>query len=170
MPPMTLDMHASSGSQTTADSSTGSRCVDVIQPASQHISGSAPTVGGGAGIPGHGGTSQPALPLRVADDIPLGRVDENTPPPSVQAASLPRERFSQPPAVSNVVGAVAANHIPEHYDGEDTDRVAALTAVAEAVVRQITAAAAPLILASTDNVQEPAGVDTAREHVSATTL
>ena len=172
-------------SQTFADSSTGSQCVVDTQPTSQHISGSTPAVGGGAGIPGHVGTSQPVLPLRVSNDRPLVGVDENAvaastaaagshgalPPPD-SASSSPHESFSQlqDPA-SNVVVAAADNLIPDHHDDKDPDQVTSTpSAAADDVAHQSTAAAVPPTLASTDNVEEQSSVDTGKDHVSTATL
>jgi len=175
--PLTLDIHSVSGVEMTADGSTTSP-VNTIQPSSHHSSGSAPVVGGGtADVQGHGITSH--------DDDPLDRVDENTvvsrteesgslnvlpqPDTTDPDAWSPCNSFSQPPAAFNVIGA-ASGHIPNHEDDEAAEQVVALTAAAEAVVRHSTAAAvAPLILTSTDDVEELTGVDNTGEKRNSTT-
>ena len=166
-----------------ADSPTGSRCVDVIQPSSQHSSGSAPAVGGGADVPGHGGgASQPALPLRVADDHPLGGAVDvagtegaggvdgltlggDTADP---AASSPSLNLSQPDAASDVIGPGTASHIADHHDVEDAVQAAALTAADEAVGLQSTPAAVTHLV-PVSNAEDLVGVDTDREHVPTST-
>jgi len=66
-----------------------------------------------------------------------------------QAASS--DDIVRAPPAADVIRA-ADNHVPDH--NEDARDAAALTATAQAVVRQSTAAAGPLILASTGNVEE----------------
>jgi len=131
-------------------------------------------VGGSAGIPGHGGTSQPVLPLQVSNDKSLGGVDENAvvastgaagsldalPPPD-STASSPLESFSQLRQVSNVGVAAAGNLMPDHHDDKDPDQLTStLPSAAEDVAHQSTALVLPPALASTDNVEEPSRVET----------
>jgi len=142
MPPVTADAH--SGSRVTSDGSTRSPSVDV----NEQSSGSADD---------DEATSQRALPPSVADDELLGRVDaavtagvDTLPPTSDtadQTTTSTGDNLLPPPTT--------VDHVPDdHVAGQEADQAAALTAAAEALVRQSTAAVAPLILASTGNVEE----------------
>jgi len=177
--PTTLNAHSASGSDVTSgshvteDSSAAPRRLYTVQQSFRHSSES---------VSGHGITSQSALPLRVADD---GRTGENAaearaeesgslnvlPLPDIAdpTASSPRDSALQPAPASNVIGP-AVDHVPGHDDDENVDDMASLTVVAERVVRQSTASIAPLILASSDNVEELGDLDTGGNHNSTATL
>jgi len=110
----------------------------------------------------HEATSQRSLPPSSHDDEPVGLVDLDQPgivdvlhtsDAADQAAST--DNFVPSPPASSVTTAAVDHDPDDNVDGQEADHAAALTAAAEAVVRQSTAAVAPLILASISNVEEP---------------